>query len=136
MSELPTSVTPQETFLEFEATGDKASSKPTKMTVRGIDKSLGVVASEETLAALASKVPDKTGTWGYYVGASGTVNVTGRVLQITAKAGLSTDSLTINGGPTITIPSGETVTIRPEGQLDSPTVVFSNTESYFIEVVS
>lgn len=85
---------------------------------------------------LRTVVPDETGTWSYYAGAAGSVSVAGRVLQITATAGLVAGSLTINGGATISVPAGKSITIEPRANLSSPAVVFTSTQAYFIEVVA
>jgi len=84
------------------------------------------------------------GTWAYYAGTSGTVTVSAgqRVLQITAIAQQSAASITINGGASITLPYGSTdkgsssIEIEPKGNLTAPTIVFTGTSAYFIEVVS
>lgn len=96
---------------------------------------------DTVLDTLAGKVPDQEGTWSYYAGTAGTVNVTGRVLQVTAIALEAAASFTINGGDTITIPYGTTdkvstaLTVEPKGNLVDPTVIFTGTTAYFIEVV-
>ena len=77
------------------------------------------------------------GTWGYYAGINGSVTVTSgqRVLGIgthTTTAG----SFTINGGSSIPVPAGVSVNIQPLANLVAPTIVFTGTDSYFIEVVS
>jgi hypothetical protein len=102
------------------------------------------LAKDATLAALAAKVPDSAGTWGYASGVSGTVTLTGskRVLQITAVALETAGSLTINGGDTVPLPYGATdkvsssICIEPRGNVTDPVIVFTGTDSYFIEYVS
>lgn len=77
------------------------------------------------------------GTWSYYAGTSGTVVVTAgqRVIGIgTHSTGSGT--LTINGGPSVPIPAGISINIEPLGNVVAPTLVFTGTDSYFIEVVS
>lgn len=89
-------------------------------------------------------VDPESGAWGYAAGTSGTETLTGgkRVLQITAIALEAAATLTINGGDTITIPYGSTdsvsssITIEPKGNLTDPTLIFTGTDSYFIEFVS
>ena len=84
------------------------------------------------------------GTWAYYAGTSGTVTVSAgqRVLQITAIAQQASATMTINGGQTITLPYGSTdkvssaIEIKPVGNLVAPTIVFTGTVGYFVEVVS
>lgn len=79
-----------------------------------------------------------TGAWGYRSGVSGTVAVPAgrRVLQITATAGATDATLTINGGDTVTIPAYRALTIEPKGNLVAPSVVFTGTTAYFIEDVA
>lgn len=86
-----------------------------------------------------STMPVSNGTWSYDSGVSGTVVVAAgkRVLQISASSSPSAAaSLTVNGGSTITIPIGNSVTIEPRGALVAPTLVFTGTSAYFVEEVS
>ena len=77
------------------------------------------------------------GTWAYYAGTSGTVVVGAgrRVLGIAAHS-TTGGSFTINGGNTITLPANVSVNIEPLGNLIAPTIVFTSTDTYFVEVVS
>ncbi len=77
------------------------------------------------------------GTWNYYSGVSGTVNISAgqRVLGITAYS-TAGGSLTINGGSSIIIPSNTALVFNPLGNLTAPTLVFSSTVSYVVEVVT
>lgn len=77
------------------------------------------------------------GTWSYYAGVSGTVTVAGgqRVLGIGTHAS-SAGSFTINGGNSIPVPAGVAVNINPLANVVAPTIVFTGTDSYFVEVVS
>jgi hypothetical protein len=77
------------------------------------------------------------GTWGYYAGTNGSVTVTSgqRVLGIGTHA-TTAGSFTINGGSSIPVPAGVSVNIQPLANLVAPTIVFTGTDSYFIEVVS
>lgn len=76
------------------------------------------------------------GTWAYYSGAAGTVVVTAgqRVLSISCHA-TTVGSVTINGGTAIPIPANVGFSISMTGILTAPTVVFTGTDSYFIETV-
>jgi hypothetical protein len=78
-----------------------------------------------------------TGTWSYYAGVSGTVTVTAgqRILGIAAHS-TAGGSMTINGGSSIPIPAGSGIAISPAGNLVAPVLVFTSTDSYFVEVVS
>lgn len=82
-------------------------------------------------------LPNQAGTWSYYAGASGTVNVSSseRVLGIATHA-LTAGSFTIDGGDSIPVPANTGIAIQPLGNLVGPTIVFSGTDSYFVEVVS
>lgn len=73
------------------------------------------------------------GTWGYLAGVSGTETVTGRVVSIAARGTGAT--LTINGGDTVAIPDGG-FEFSPSGALVDPVLVFTDTDSYFVEVVT
>ncbi|MGR9108323.1 MAG: hypothetical protein ACU843_15490 [Gammaproteobacteria bacterium] len=77
-----------------------------------------------------------TGNWGYSAGTSGTLAMSGgkRVLGIYATA-LTSGSLTINGGDTVSIPGGA-INIAPRGTLIDPTIVFTGTNAYFVEYVA
>jgi hypothetical protein len=87
----------------------------------------------------ASELPDLTGTWGYAGGTSGTVALSGnkRVLQITAISLTAAGTIQINGGDAVPVPvvssTGSALCIEPVGQLIDPTIIFTNTDSYFIE---
>lgn len=90
-----------------------------------------------SLAAIDGKLPDLSGAWGYDSGVSGSVTIGAgrRVLQITAAAGASGATMTINGGQTITLPALTSIAIEPCGNLTAPTIVFTNTSAYFVEHV-
>jgi hypothetical protein len=77
------------------------------------------------------------GAWSYYAGAFGTVIVGAgqRVLGIGVHA-TTTGVLTINGGASIPIPAGVSINIEPLANLVAPTIVFTGTDSYMVEVVS
>lgn len=77
------------------------------------------------------------GTWAYYSGVSGTVTVTAgqRVIGIAAHSTLG-GSYTINGGSAIVLPPGVAVMFNPMGNLTAPTIIFTSTDTYVIEVVS
>lgn len=77
------------------------------------------------------------GSWAYYAGASGTVTVSAgqRVIGIAAHA-TTAGSMTINGGASVPIPANVGLAIAPNGNLVAPTIVFTGTDSYFVEVVS
>jgi len=79
-----------------------------------------------------------TGSWGYRSGVSGTpvIPADQRILQISASAPADTDaSMTINGGNTVLIPAGKNITFIPRGNLVTPTLVFTDTDSYIVEFV-
>jgi hypothetical protein len=80
---------------------------------------------------------NQAGTWAYYAGVSGTVNVTAgqRVLGIAAHA-TTAGSMTINGGASVPIPAGTGIQFTPMGNLVAPAVVLTGTDSYVIEVVN
>jgi hypothetical protein len=93
--------------------------------------------------ATSDKQPNVVGTWNYYSGTNGTVNVTGRVLQITAIALGAAGSFTIDGGSAITLAyngtdkTSSSIAVEPKGNLVNPTIIFdSGVDSYFIEVVT
>lgn len=83
-------------------------------------------------------ISGQTGTWGYVAGVSGTPTLpaNSKVLKISCTASSSTaGSLTINGGSSIPVPVSKQQIFEPKGNLVSPTVVFTTTDSYFIEYV-
>lgn len=98
----------------------------------------GVPETQPTTDTLVS------GTWDYAAGASGTVALAGgkRVLQISAVALGAAGSVAINGGTAVPLPYDSTdktstsITITPRGNLVDPTIVFTGTDSYFVEYVS
>lgn len=82
-------------------------------------------------------IPDLTGTWAYEAGVAGTeiIGAGQRVIGIAAHAGIVAGSMTINGGDVIPVPANSSITINPYGQLVAPTIVFTGTDSYFIETL-
>jgi hypothetical protein len=87
--------------------------------------------------SLATYNPITTGTWSYYAGTSGTVVVAPnwRVVGITAHS-TSGGTLVINSGQTFPILAGTAIAIQPGGNIVAPTLVFTTTDSYFVEVVN
>jgi hypothetical protein len=87
--------------------------------------------------SLNSSAPGQTGTWSYYAGASGNVNVTAgqRVIGIAVHS-TAGGSFTINGGASIPVPANSSIEIQPLAQLVAPAFVFTGTDSYFVEVLS
>jgi len=97
---------------------------------------LSVDGSATTQPVSNTLLSNLTGTWSYYSGVSGTVNVTTsqRVTGISAHS-TAGGTMTINGGSTITIPANCAISISPNGNLVAPTIVFTTTDAYFIEAV-
>lgn len=98
-----------------------------------------VLGSLTNIELRASPVPisdSERGTWDYVSGVSGTVVIAAsrRVLRIAAHATIA-GSLTINGGNSVPIAAGSTLSIEPKGNLVAPTIVFTGTSSYFVESV-
>ena len=89
-------------------------------------------------AALPVKgLPNESGVWSYLSGSMGTVVIPAgnRILQITTVGAAIAGSIVINGGQSIIIPANGGMTINPRGNLIAPTIVFTNTIAYFIEMV-
>lgn len=86
---------------------------------------------------LATDLEKNYGPWSYYSGINGTVVVGAglRVVGISAYAALG-GTITINGGATITLPIGVAIAISPNGNLVAPTIIFTGTSTYFVEVVA
>lgn len=84
-------------------------------------------------------VTNLTGTPFYNAGTGGgTVTLTGgkKLLGVTAYAKGADGTMTINGGDTITIRSGLTLSFSPLGNYVNPTIVFSASIDYIVEGVS
>lgn len=97
-------------------------------------------ATEVTLLQLRDKIPDEEGTWSYYAGTSDAgLVVVGRVIGITAATTAAGATVTINGGDPIPLPwiTGvvTSIDIAPRANLVSPTIAFSGTASFLVEVV-
>lgn len=80
------------------------------------------------------------GDWDYIAGTSGTVDFAAtptqkRILNITATAPVSGNgSITINGGNSITVPAGLQFNVPlPEEKLVDPVIVFTGTDSYYVD---
>lgn len=88
------------------------------------------------VTTLTAKQPDVVGTWGYVAGASGTPTITGskRVTGIAAHA-TTAGSFTINGGDSIPVPANSSIEIQPLANLVDPAIVFTGTDSFFVETV-
>ena len=84
-----------------------------------------------------ANVDKNFGTWSYYAGTNGTVTVGSgqRVIGIGVYS-MSGGTLTINGGASLPIPSSVSININPLGNITAPTIVFTGTDSYFVEVVA
>lgn len=81
--------------------------------------------------------PNRVGVWSYHAGSAGTVNVPAgtRVIGIAAHA-TTAGSITIAGGDSIPVPATSGIAITPNGQLIGPSIVFSGTDSYFVEMLT
>lgn len=112
----------------IQVAGDGASD------VAEVDPTYGLAVDVQRLPP---GVPDLSGTWSYYAGISGMVNVGAgeRVLGIAARSATG-GSLSIDGGPPVPIPAEAGISISPQGKLVGPSIVFSGTDSYFVEVLS
>lgn len=107
-------------------------------TLNGAATAANQTTGNTSLSSLNNKTPDLSGTWGYGAGLSGTLVVAAnkRIMSITATAApLVPASMTINGGQTITIPAGTSITIQPRANLIAPTLVFTTTSAYFVEFI-
>ncbi len=101
--------------------------------IAGVD--MQTVTLADSGGALLS-LPAIVGTWDYRAGASGSPRAfTGRVVGITAHA-TTAGSFTINGGDSIPVPANTGVSFTPNAQLVSPTLVFTGTDGYVVELVS
>jgi hypothetical protein len=122
-------------------TDDQLRASDVKVT---LDDEVVNVAQSGTWDVSVNNLAPVVGTWGYSAGSLGTLTLTGgkRVLQITAVALEGAGSFTINGSDVITLPYGSTdkvsteITIQPQGNLTDPVIVFTGTDSYFVEYVS
>lgn len=92
---------------------------------------------QSTQPVSESNTDKSFGTWSYYGGISGTITVAAgqRVLSISCHSS-SGGSLTINSGMSIPVPANVGFAINPLGNLIAPTIVYTGTDSYFIETVS
>lgn len=124
--------------------GDVSTANPVPVSAASLPLPAGAATSANqstanaSLASIDGKTPDEFGAWGYNAGTAGTLNVAAnkRVLAITATSpSLTAASMTINGGQTVTIPAGSSITVTPRANLVAPTIVFSGTGAYFVEFV-
>lgn len=83
-------------------------------------------------------VPINVGRWGYRAGSAGTVVIPedARLLSVAATAGDTGATVTINGGDPIEIPATMAFAFSISSDLFNPTIVFTGTESYFIQYVA
>lgn len=94
-------------------------------------------AVRAALTDLLGRTPDLAGTWSYYGGTNDAgLVVTGRVMAISAYATASGATISINGGDAIPVPVHGGLTLSPRGNLVSPTIAFTGTAAYFVEVVA
>lgn len=96
-----------------------------------------LVATTATQPVTEANLDKSYGTWAYYGGAAGTITVAAgqRVLSISCHS-TTGGTLTINGGASIPVPANVGFAINPLGNLVAPVIVYSGTDSYFVEVVS
>lgn len=90
-----------------------------------------------TRAALPGGDPNAQLLWDYRAGVDGTPQIPAgwRVRMITAVAIDTDGSFTINGGDSIPVPADVGLTVKPDGFLISPTITFTGTVAYFVEIV-
>lgn len=105
--------------------------------VDGVVQSVTAHTDSVNILGALSSLALSFGSWNYYAGVSGTVQIAAgqRVLAITI-CSVTASSFTINGGVSVTLPAGICFSVNPGGNLVAPMVVFTGTASYFIEVVS
>lgn len=79
-----------------------------------------------------------TGAWGYVAGVTGTPVLPAgcRVIGIAAIPATGGGTVTVDGGDTVVIPEGFPLDWQPLGQLVAPTLVFSGTQSFVVEVLT
>jgi hypothetical protein len=87
-------------------------------------------------ATLTARLPVLAGAWDYQAEASGTITVAAnrRVIGIAAHSTIG-GSLTINSGASIPIPANSGISIGPVGNLVAPVLVFTGTDSAFVESI-
>lgn len=105
--------------------------------IKLIDPTAGSTAGIGTTAnPLKAQITSTTGAWAYQAGASGTATIPagGKVIGIAAHA-TTAGSFTINGGASVPIPANAGVALQPVGNLVAPSIVFTGTDSYFVEYV-
>ena len=120
-----------------------ADGKWSKWSKIGGTGTSGSSLTEDRVREIIGEEDMATGDWGYLSGVDGTEVLTGnkRVLRITATALEASGSIQINGGDSVPIPYGASdsvstsLTIEPMGNLEDPTIIFTDTDSYFIEYV-
>lgn len=115
-----------------------ANVTPLRVIGTGSGAGLNVnIVSPNPLPTQDTNLLKNYGTWGYTSGIDGTIVITGskRVIGIGVYSLLG-GSFTINGGDTITIPSGVAFNIEPNGNLIDPTFIFTGTNTFVIETVS
>lgn len=91
----------------------------------------------------------KVGVWNYTSGTDGTVDMAElvntsdiqgmdecRVISITAIAGATDATISVDNRGDIVIPAGQAITVTPNGTVRNPVLVFTNTASYCIEYVT
>lgn len=106
--------------------------------IQVIEGPSGALATEAGQAALLEAMSVDTGAWSYVAGINGTV-VAGagkRVVGISATASASGAYITINGGDQILVMVSTALNMAPRGQLVAPTIVFSGTSTYLVEMVA
>lgn len=89
------------------------------------------------IVTISGSVAQEYGTWGYSAGISGSVSLVGakRILAITAHC-TTAGTVTINGGTPIPVAALSALSIEPKGNLVDPSIIFTTTDSYFVEYVT
>lgn len=81
---------------------------------------------------------NRPGLFAYTAGTAGTATIpaAGRVYQVTCHASGAGATFTINGGATIQVISGTAFSLNFGGILIAPTLVFTNTDAFYVDWVT
>ena len=95
------------------------------------------VSTTNPLPITSKYFSNQVGVWGYIAGISGTFAFSGgkRIVSISAYSAAG-GTMVINGGDSYPIVEATGIFISPQGNIVDPVVIFTGTNSFFIEYLS
>lgn len=103
-----------------------------------LDVLVFVDSINDLLTEIRGLIPDETGTYKLYTGVSGTADILAgeRIVGIHCVAGALDATIAVGALAVVTVPATRSFSLSPKGNVVGTDVVFTNTSSYVVEVLS